>query len=447
MWDVIRDPRHRRGDAAADHPVPRRGRRTGRPDRGHRPRPGHRRRDVGRAQGRHRRGPTRGDAQRPGRRRRPTRCRTVRRRARSTSAATVDASAPRCAAARGLATTVVRALDRAGIAVDDVEVHQPSLDDVFFALTGHPTERPASTTTSTSTTGPRRPPRGGGRMTTTLLPPATATPRPRHGRVRAQGVRCRRAHRAQPRAHRPRAGPAVRRHRPARAVHPPVRLRVRRRGRSCPRRHLRRLRHRRAAGPQPHHLVDGHGRGAEHRPQHRGDRPVPDAADVAPGRARRRGRSPTCPPRWSVPPSSPSPGSWSAGDPAGAWSATLAGFAIFLFFSYALSWGCACLGIDLQGSRVGPGCRTGHPLPAGHRLQRPGADPADAHRAAHRRRLEPGQRRGVGGPPALAEPEPVRLHPAWPMQHPIDASLLWSAALLAVFAPLATHLYRRRTTS
>jgi len=38
--------------------------------------------------------------------------------------------------ASGLATTVVRALDVAGIAVDDVEVHQPSLDDVFFALTG-----------------------------------------------------------------------------------------------------------------------------------------------------------------------------------------------------------------------------------------------------------------------------------------------------------------------
>jgi ABC-2 type transport system ATP-binding protein len=40
----------------------------------------------------------------------------------------------------GLATTVVRALDTAGITVDDVEVHQPSLDDVFFSLTGHPTE-------------------------------------------------------------------------------------------------------------------------------------------------------------------------------------------------------------------------------------------------------------------------------------------------------------------
>jgi ABC-2 type transport system ATP-binding protein len=45
-----------------------------------------------------------------------------------------------------LATTVVRALDEAGIAVDDVQVHQPSLDDVFFALTGHPAklDKPAT---------------------------------------------------------------------------------------------------------------------------------------------------------------------------------------------------------------------------------------------------------------------------------------------------------------
>jgi ABC-2 type transport system ATP-binding protein len=44
-------------------------------------------------------------------------------------AAAVD-SAP------GLATALVRALDRAGILVDNIEVRQPSLDDVFFALTG-----------------------------------------------------------------------------------------------------------------------------------------------------------------------------------------------------------------------------------------------------------------------------------------------------------------------
>ena len=40
----------------------------------------------------------------------------------------------------GLATTIVRALDAAGMTVDDVVLHQPSLDDVFFALTGHPTD-------------------------------------------------------------------------------------------------------------------------------------------------------------------------------------------------------------------------------------------------------------------------------------------------------------------
>ncbi len=39
-------------------------------------------------------------------------------------------------AATGLATAVVRAFDGAGILVDNIEVRQPSLDDVFFTLTG-----------------------------------------------------------------------------------------------------------------------------------------------------------------------------------------------------------------------------------------------------------------------------------------------------------------------
>ena len=40
----------------------------------------------------------------------------------------------------GLATLVVRSLDAAGVSVDDVEVRQPSLDDVFFVLTGRTAE-------------------------------------------------------------------------------------------------------------------------------------------------------------------------------------------------------------------------------------------------------------------------------------------------------------------
>ena len=35
---------------------------------------------------------------------------------------------------------VVR-LDEAGILVDDRQLHQPSFDDVFFALTGRPRRR------------------------------------------------------------------------------------------------------------------------------------------------------------------------------------------------------------------------------------------------------------------------------------------------------------------
>jgi ABC-2 type transport system ATP-binding protein len=40
----------------------------------------------------------------------------------------------------GLATTIVRVLDEVGVVVDDVQVHQPSLDDVFLALTGRGAE-------------------------------------------------------------------------------------------------------------------------------------------------------------------------------------------------------------------------------------------------------------------------------------------------------------------
>jgi ABC-2 type transport system ATP-binding protein len=39
-------------------------------------------------------------------------------------------------AGSGVATAVIRALDEVGALVDDVAVHPPSLDDVFFALTG-----------------------------------------------------------------------------------------------------------------------------------------------------------------------------------------------------------------------------------------------------------------------------------------------------------------------
>jgi ABC-2 type transport system permease protein len=126
--------------------------------------------------------------------------------------------------------------------------------------------------------------------------------------------------------------------------------------------------------------------------------------------------------------------------------ATLGGFGVFLLFSYALSWGCACLGILSKNpeSAQSTGLVVVFPLaivsnalvPTEHMpaLLRTIADwnPVSAVTAAAR--------------DAFSNPNPSAHIHAWPMQHPVLASLLWSVALIAVFAPLASHLYRRRTT-
>jgi hypothetical protein len=44
---------------------------------------------------------------------------------------------------RGTIANAVRRLDDAGIAIDDISVSSPTLDDVFLTLTGHAAEREA----------------------------------------------------------------------------------------------------------------------------------------------------------------------------------------------------------------------------------------------------------------------------------------------------------------
>ena len=60
------------------------------------------------------------------------------------------------------------------ISVDDVDVHQPSLDDVFFALTGHATDADAGTDPEPSDSSPG----GGTPMTATTLAPNVPLERP-----------------------------------------------------------------------------------------------------------------------------------------------------------------------------------------------------------------------------------------------------------------------------
>jgi hypothetical protein len=46
----------------------------------------------------------------------------------------------------------------------------------------------------------------------------------------------------------------------------------------------------------------------------------------------------------------------------------------------------------------------------------------------------------------FGNPNPSAASAAWPMRHPVLAAVLWSLALIAVFAPLAAAFYRRSTT-
>ena len=124
----------------------------------------------------------------------------------------------------------------------------------------------------------------------------------------------------------------------------------------------------------------------------------------------------------------------------------LAGFAIALLFAYALSWACACLGIVSKGpeSAQGMGFIVLFPLAFVSNALVPATgmpswlqtiadwNPVSAVTAALRT--------------LFGNPNPSGSLPAWPMQHPVAAALAWSVAMLVVFAPLAAHLFRRRTT-
>ena len=83
-----------------------------------------------------------------------------------------------------------------------------------------------------------------------------------------------------------------------------------------------------------------------------------------------------------------------------------------------------------------------------HRRHRPLPDPAHA---AGRRPCRPVPGRPVHRRPVRAHrrrhrPRHRLAAARQPMQHPVAASLLWSVALLVICTPLATLLYRRRTT-
>jgi ABC-2 type transport system permease protein len=122
----------------------------------------------------------------------------------------------------------------------------------------------------------------------------------------------------------------------------------------------------------------------------------------------------------------------------------LAAFGLALLFGYAFTWAGICLGLALRSPEAAQ--QTGFliflPLTfiSGAFVPTQGMpgwlqpianwNPMSALAAACRH--------------LFGNPDPAAGVPAWPMQHPELAVACWAAAMLAVFAPLAVHLYRRK---
>ncbi|MGO9332797.1 MAG: ABC transporter permease [Acidimicrobiales bacterium] len=131
--------------------------------------------------------------------------------------------------------------------------------------------------------------------------------------------------------------------------------------------------------------------------------------------------------------------------PEGSVASTVGGFAIFLFFSYSLSWGCACLGIVSKGpeSAQGIGLVVLFPLAVVSNALVPTERMPTVLRAVAN--WNPISAVTAACRQLFANPNPSATVSSWPMQHPVVTSLLWSVGMLAVFAPLAAHLFVRRT--
>ncbi|HYA44106.1 MAG TPA: ABC transporter permease, partial [Acidimicrobiales bacterium] len=129
----------------------------------------------------------------------------------------------------------------------------------------------------------------------------------------------------------------------------------------------------------------------------------------------------------------------------GVWS-VLGGVGVALLFSYALTWPIACLGLLAKSpeSAMSIGFPVIFPLafvsnamvPTLHMPSwlRVVADwnPVSAVTSSVRE--------------LFGNPNPVPADGSWPVVHPLASALVWSLALVAVMAPLAAVLFRRRTT-
>jgi ABC-2 type transport system permease protein len=122
------------------------------------------------------------------------------------------------------------------------------------------------------------------------------------------------------------------------------------------------------------------------------------------------------------------------------------GFALLLFFAYSVSWVSACVGLNSKSpeSAASFGFIVLFPLtfvsnafvPTQHM---PGWLQAVAT-------WNPVSAVIAGARDLWGNPNPSATIQAWPMQHPVEAALIWSVVIVAVAAPLAAYFFKQRTT-
>lgn len=126
---------------------------------------------------------------------------------------------------------------------------------------------------------------------------------------------------------------------------------------------------------------------------------------------------------------------------------TLAGFGVALLFSYALSWLGGCVGLWAKGVETAQsfGFLVLFPLSFVSNALVPTRGMPDWLRTIAD--WNPVSAVTAACRTLWGNPNPSAASTAWSMQHPVWTAVAWSVAILAVCLPLATALYRRRTTS
>ena len=127
----------------------------------------------------------------------------------------------------------------------------------------------------------------------------------------------------------------------------------------------------------------------------------------------------------------------------GAWDA-LAALGLALAFAYAAAWAGACIGLLARGAEAAQAVGLMVILPLSLTSN---AFISVDHMTPWLRTIaiwNPVSTLAAATRKLLGDPDPAARIAAWPMRHPVQASLGWSAVLLAVLVPAAVWLYQRR---